>query len=113
MDKYVLIKQSFYTNYDIIRFDILTLNRVINELRNIDDRDYNELVNLLDKLYSAILDKKIKEIVLIMKSLVINEKNYNSIKILSSLEVIKKSILKKEKLYKKYVNYIDNLQEYL
>ena len=113
MDKYVLIKQSFYTTYDVIRFDIITLDKGINELIYLDDRERIKLIELLDKLCDSIFDKNIKEIIIIMKSLVINDNNYTSMKVISNLEIIKKSILKKRKLYEKYENYIYNLEKYL
>jgi len=109
MDKYVLIKQSFYTDYDIIRFDNITLEKIIDLLKNIDYDIESEVLDLLDKLYDSIFDTKIKEIVLIMKSFVINENDYNIVKLINGLEVIKESLSKKEKLYQKYVSYIDNL----
>lgn len=109
MDKYILIKQSFYTDYDVIRFDVMTLERVINRLKNIDYNNENEILNLLNELYNSIFENKIKEIIFIMKYLVINDKDYNIVKLISGLQVIKESLSQKEKLYKKYISYIDNL----
>lgn len=109
MYKYVLVKRSFYTNYDMIRFDVINLSKIIELIKSIDEEHNEKIIKVLDEYYDLIFQENIKEIILIMKSLFISDKNYSKDKIISGLEVIKKSVVEKEKLYEKYVDYVDNL----
>ena len=113
MDKFILIKQSFYHEYDIIRFDVIAISRSIELIKELDVNSVDKIIKILDKLYYSLFHENVKEIILIMNGLLVGDTNYSISKLLSGLEVIQTSILKKEKLYKKYVGYIDNLQEYL
>lgn len=109
MYKYVLVKRSFYTNYDMIRFDVINLSKIIELIKSIDEEHNEKIIKVLDEYYDLIFQENIKEIILIMKSLFISDKNYSKDKIISGLQVIKKSVVEKEKLYEKYVDYVDNL----
>ena len=109
MYKYVLVKRSFYTNYDMVKFDVINLSKIIELIKSIDEEDNKKIIKVLDEYYDLIFQENIKEIILIMKSLFISDKNYSKDKIISGLKVIKKSVLEKEKLYEKYVDYVDNL----
>lgn len=110
MDKFILIKQSFYCNYDVIKFDIISIRKTIKEINGMKESDINNIIYSLDELYYKIFQTNIKEMILSMQMLLMCEINYSVDKLLSGLEVIHLSLLKKEKLYKKYMNFIDNLE---
>lgn len=110
MDKFILIKQSFYCNYDVIKFDIISIRKTIKEIKSMKESDINNIIYALDELYTKLFQTNIKEIVLSMEMMLMCECSYSVDKLLSGLEVIHSSLLKKENLYKKYMNFIDNLE---
>ena len=62
MYKYTLIKRFFYTNYDIVRFDAITLSKIIELIKSIDE-EYNEKVTkILDEYYPLLFQKNIHTI---------------------------------------------------
>ena len=110
MNKFVLVKQSFYHEYDMLRFDVIVLNTAISLLSNLHVEDVEKAISILDELYYSLFQENAKKIIVIMKKLLLNEEDYSISKLLSGLKVIRASIYKKEKLYQKYASYIDNLQ---
>ena len=109
MDKFILIKQSFYCNYDVIKFDSISIRKTIKDIKRMKDCDINNIIYSLDELYNEIFQTNIKEIVLSMEMMLMCECSYSVDKLLSGLEVIYYSLVKKEMLYQKYINFIDNL----
>ena len=103
-----LIKRLLYANYDIVRFDIVTLTNLIELIDNLDDKsDSDRLITMLNNSYNNIFEDNVKEILLGMIEFINKDKNYRGENVIKGLKVIVKANTKKRNKYLNYINLID------
>lgn len=110
MDKYVLVKQLLYTNYDKVRFDSQTLNDSIKLIENINSNNNSiEVINILKLTYDKLFQNNIKEIILKIINFIKYDSNYGISKVISNLKIMYEDTLKKKVQFLYYINLVENV----
>lgn len=109
MDRNYILKRILYTNYDVVKFDVITLDKAIKLISNVEDiTNYNEICVILNNIKNNILSKNVKEIIEIIISNVTLDKTYNIDKVILNIYEIKHYLISYKNLYQKYINLIEN-----
>jgi hypothetical protein len=110
MDRNILLKQFFFTSYDMIRFDILTIDNSVKELEKIKNSyTVKDIEKILDNTRENIYQKKIITAISTIIDFVIIDELYNIDIVINNMLSIIFYERKRKYKYDQYLNYICNI----
>lgn len=112
MDKYYILKRILYTNYDIVKFDIITIDNIIKLIEKVDVSDNYKMCFIIYDAYNKILSSNVRETIRKM-TYFLGETIFtmdSKEKIISNLYIISEVLKDNKKRYETYINLIQKYE---